>query len=471
MGLGGKLAIAFAVLVAATGLLIGGASYLTTGRQVSDEVDDFLRERANELVDGDRQSPDGRNDRGSRNNNNNNGDGDGDDQEPQGAGGISLAFEPDTEVQLLDEGGEIVSNSGLLLPVTDKDIALADDQEHSAQLRTEVIDGDEYRIITQPWPGGGAVQVARSLDESNDLLAVLQSRLLIIAGIMAAIAAVAGWFLARRITQPLRSLSTAVDAVAETRDTAAPPALAQAAAGADEVGQLARGFDRMLRALDLSRKQQRRLVQDAAHELRTPLTSMKANLDWLSRADDIDDATRADALASVRTELGELNQVITEIIELATDRHKLRPFAPVDLALVAEAAVDRFESRSGRTVELRSDSTIVDGDPDALRRAVTNLLSNADKYSSQGEPVMVETSAGGVWVSDRGEGIPEEDRALVFDRFYRRPADRSQPGSGLGLSIVASIIDAHGGSVEVTEADGGGARVGFRLPTVTPQTS
>jgi len=131
-------------------------------------------------------------------------------------------------------------------------------------------------------------------------------------------------------------------------------------------------------------------------------------------------------------------------------------------------AVVRFQARSGRPVDLRLESTIVEGDPDALRRAVANLLSNADKYSPPDEVVTVEARDGGVWVSDHGEGIPEEDRSRVFDRFYRRPADRSQPGSGLGLSIVASIVDAHHGTVEVAEAVGGGAKVGFRLPTVQP---
>ncbi len=449
MGLGGKLAIAFAALVAATGLLIGAASYLTTGRQVGDEVDGFLRERASELVDGARPSPEGRTDRRSK-----------DDRR------LTVVVEPDTEVQVLADDGSIDGNSGLILPVNNRDTVLAD-QDGPPQLRTVTIDGDDYRLITQHLPGGGAVQVARSLDETNSLLAVLQARLLVIAGLMAAVAALAGWVLARRITQPLRSLSAAVDEVAETRDTGAPD-LAVAATGADEVGHLARGFDRMLRALDLSRRQQRRLVQDAAHELRTPLTSMKANLDWLSRAERIDDETRADTLASVRAELGELNDVITEIIELATDRHELPPFTPVDLALVAEAAVVRFRAHSDRPVELRLESTTVEGDPDALRRAVANLLSNADKYSPPNAAVTVETRAGGLWVSDHGEGIPEQDRARVFDRFYRRAADRSQPGSGLGLSIVASIIDAHYGTVEVTEAEGGGATVGFRLATVEP---
>ena len=443
MGLGGRLAVAFAALVALTALLVGGASYVSAGRQVTDEIDRFLRERGDEIAEGQRSSPRERSDRGSK-----------DDD------AVVLPVEPDAEVQLLDEDGSIESNSGLLLPVDEADAAIAD-RDEPPRLRTVTIDGDDYRMITEHIAGGGAVQVARSLDEANSLLDVLRSQLLLIAVAMAAIAAAIGWALAQRTTRPLRSLTAAVDAVAETQDFTVPVA----ATGDDEVGRLARGFERMLRALDVSREQQQRLVQDAAHELRTPLTSIKANVDWLGRIDTVDEATRAQTLAGVQSELAELNNVITEIIDLATDRYELPPLQPVDLATVAAAAVERFRARSERQVTLRSTPTRVAGDAEALRRAVSNLLSNADKYSPGDRPIEVDVEDGGVWVSDRGGGIPAEDRARVFDRFYRRQDDRAQPGSGLGLSIVASIVGAHGGTVEVDDAVGGGARVGFRLPT------
>ena len=448
MGLGGRLAVAFAALVALTALVVGGASYVSTDREVTDEIDRFLRERGDEIVEGQRSGPRGRSDRGSK-----------DDDDA-----VVLAVEPDAEVQLLDKDGSIESNSGLLLPVDERDAEIAD-RDEPPRLRTVTIDGDDYRMITEHIAGGGAVQVARSLDEANSLLDVLRSQLLLIAVAMAAVAAAIGWALAQRTTRPLRSLTAAVDAVAETQDFTVPVA----ATGDDEVGRLARGFERMLRALDVSREQQQRLVQDAAHELRTPLTSIKANVDWLGRVDAVDEATRAQTLAGVQSELAELNNVITEIIDLATDRYELPPLQPVELATVAAAAVQRFRARSERQVTLRSTPTRVAGDPDALRRAVSNLLSNADKYSPGDRPIEVDVEDGGVWVSDHGGGIPAEDRARVFDRFYRRQDDRAQPGSGLGLSIVASIVGAHGGTVEVDDADGGGARVGFRLPTAAAE--
>jgi two-component system sensor histidine kinase MprB len=342
----------------------------------------------------------------------------------------------------------------------DVEVASGDDK---IGLRTVTVDGRQFRMLTRNLPDGGAVQIARSLDESEDLLEVLQLRIVGIAGALAVLAAVGGWVLARRTTRPLRSLTASVDTVAATHDFSVPVEVT----GRDETARLARGFNDMLADLDLSREQQRRLVQDAAHELRTPLTSITANVDWLARVDDVDAGIRTETMRSIRRELGELNQVITEIIELATDRRELPDFEALDLADVAAEAAARFRERVDREVELRAVESPVLGDPDALGRAADNLLSNADKYSPAGAPVAVDVDGGGLWVTDRGGGIPEDERARVFDRFYRREEDRSRSGSGLGLSIVASIVDAHDGDVEVTGAPGGGARVGFRLPPRT----
>lgn len=442
MGLGGRLALIFIALVAVTAVAIGAASVVTTDRQVTAEVDQFLRGRADEIADGQRSQPSGRNERGR-------------DAQPA----APLSVEPDTIVQLLDDDGAITAGSGSALPVSASDVELAE-RNGSSTLRTVVIDGVDHRMVTTHVSGGGAVQVARSLDETNTLIGVLQIRLAVIAAVMAVVAGLLGWMVARRMTRPLRSLTRAVDRVAETRDFSIPVD----AEGTDEVARLAGGFDRMLQALEVSRAQQHRLVQDAAHELRTPLTSIKANVDWLAHADRVDPATRTETLVGVQAELTELDGLIAEIIELATDRHALPPFQPIDLSDVAHDAVERFRLRSSRPVRLDSEPSRVSGDADALRRAITNLLTNAEKYSPDGAPIAVEVRAGGVWVSDQGAGIPQVDRERIFDRFYRRESDRSRPGSGLGLAIVAEIVRAHDGTVHVDDAAGGGARVGFALP-------
>lgn len=440
MGLGARLATGFAVVGVATALVVGGASYITTGRQVTAEIDQFLEQRADEIADGRRDEPSDRRDRQS--------------DDP-----VVVSVSPDAEVQILDDDGDVVSNTGLLLPVDDTDRDLAD-QNREAVLRTITINGTDYRMITDHLEGGGAIQVARSLAESESLLDVLRARTLVTAVIVAAVAAGAGWVLAQRTTRPLRVLSDTVDEVAETGDFA----VTVPTAGRDEVGRLGDGFNRMLRALQRSQQQQHQLVQDAAHELRTPLTSVTANIDWLMRAPELEPDARHATLAGVRRELAELNNVMAEIIELATDSHQPPATVSVDLAEVVDTAVGRFVHRTGRNVTTTTAPIVVRGDADSLHRAVTNLLNNADKYSPTDSPIAVEAGPGGVFVDDAGPGIPVELRDRVFDRFYRRDEDRPMPGSGLGLSIVAGIVEQHGGEVIVTESSLGGARVGFRLP-------
>lgn len=460
-GLGARLAIGFAVVGVLTALVVGSASYLTTDRQVTREIDDFLEKRAEEIADGRRDEPRERRDR--------------DSDEP-----IIVSVSPDAEVQVLDATGVVMSNTGLLLPVDDVDLErVADDRR--PVIRTVVIGGAEFRMITQHLDGGGAVQVARSFEESASLLDVIRTRTLATAGLVAVLAALAGWAYAQRTTRPLRALTGAVDEVAQTRDFS----VTVPAGGRDEVGRLADGFNRMLAALQRSQHQQRQLVQDAAHELRTPLTSVTANVDWLMRASDLGPQERNETLAGVRRELTELNTVMSEIIELATDSHRATAAGPVDLVAVVEAAVDRFVQRSGRQVTVdtsgssgssgstasSASSATVIGDADGLDRALGNLLANADKYSPAGSPIAVLVEAHspdgrvGVFVDDAGPGIPFDERGRVFDRFYRRDQDRSMPGSGLGLSIVAGIVEQHDGEVVVEESPLGGARVGFRLPT------
>ncbi|MGI9614811.1 MAG: HAMP domain-containing sensor histidine kinase [Acidimicrobiales bacterium] len=439
MGLGARLALIFAVVAAATAMLVGGASYATTNRQVLAEVDDFLEERADDIAGGGRDQPKG----------------------PRDERAIAPAVGPDAEVQVLDRDGEVVSISGASLPVEAADRELAQ-QDKRAIYRTVTIDGSNYRMISEHLPGGGVVQVARSLDESASLLGVLQTRLVLVAGALALAAAGAGWVVAQRTTRPLRTLTGAVDEVAATQDFTVPVSTY----GSDEVGRLARGFNGMLETLRTSRQQQHQLVEDAAHELRTPLTSVTANVDWLIHASDLDAETRTATLTSVRRELGELNNLMAEIVELATESREPAEMVPTDLAHLVEKLVEQFEQRTGRPVTVDVQPVVVAGDARSLTRAVNNLLTNADKYSPEAQAIAVEVGPDGVFVDDAGPGIPQAEHELIFDRFYRRAEDRSRPGSGLGLAIVAEIVEQHAGTTEVATSPLGGARIGFSLPVL-----
>ncbi|MEL6982396.1 MAG: hypothetical protein AAFO29_08230, partial [Actinomycetota bacterium] len=215
MGLGARLALLFAAVAAGTALLVGGVSYLTTDRQASAEIDTFLRERANEFNSGERDQPRSRRaDRGNDNDDDNNDGGDNDPGDADEDDSPVVAFSPDAEVQILDEDGNVLTNSGLLLPIDEIDLQLAADAGPDV-LRTVTIGEIDYRMITDHLDGGGAVQVARSLEETINLLGVLQTQLIVVTGLLALAAGASGWFLAQRTTRPLRLLTEAVDEVAE----------------------------------------------------------------------------------------------------------------------------------------------------------------------------------------------------------------------------------------------------------------
>ena len=267
-----------------------------------------------------------------------------------------------------------------------------------------------------------------------------------------------------RMTRPLRRLTEAAATVEETGrlDIDLP-----ARRSRDEVGRLSDAFSRMIAALSRSRADQARLVQDAGHELRTPLTSIRTNLDVLDRYAELDESDRREMVAAMRAEVDELTALVNEIVQAASG--EIEDVAPERVALgpVVTAVADRVAQRTGREVLVEADDSVVDARVDPLRRAVSNLLDNAAKFDGTGGHIDVRVAQGVITVSDRGPGIPMEERSRVFDRFHRTEAARSLPGSGLGLAIVAEVARANGGDVSISDRVGGGTEVSLRLQPAT----
>ncbi len=369
-------------------------------------------------------------------------------------------------VQLLVADGTVRRLPGQTrdLPVegVDSDVAAG---AGGAVVRTVDEDGAPLRMITVP-VDGGALQIARSLGEYDAAVEGVTRTLTIAGGIGVALAGLLGLLVARGALRPVGALTETVEHVAETGQLTARIEVERN----DEIGRLATSFNAMLEALEMSKVEQRRLVRDAGHELRTPLTALRTNIELLDRADSMDPAQREELLEAAMFELGELTKLAVELVELAADPSAVQEatssFSLVDLV---ERVVQVSRRRTGRDVTLAvaprgGDATVV-GRAAALDRAVANLLDNADKWSPPDAPIEVEVVGGRVTVADHGPGIAVEDRPLVFDRFYRATDARSQPGSGLGLAIVKKIVEEHGGTVFVGETDGGGATVGFSIPT------
>ncbi|SDM85607.1 HAMP domain-containing sensor histidine kinase [Allokutzneria albata] len=325
------------------------------------------------------------------------------------------------------------------------------------------------RVLVEPIGAGYAVVTSRSMADVRDTLRQLGTVLGIVSVIGVAVAAVSGLLLTRLALRPVERLTRTVEHIAETEDLTAPVDVR----GRDEIGRLGRAFSRMTKALAESRKRQQDLVADAAHELRTPLTSMRTNVDLLVRSEKtgrpIPDEQRRALLASLQDQARELGDLVGELVVLARDERETERVA-VSMGAVVERAVERARARAqGHVFEVHSRPWTVVGDPGELERAVLNLLDNAVKFSPPASTVRVHSVEGEITVADAGPGVAPDERAMVFQRFWRSESARSLPGSGLGLAIVAQTAAAHGGSVEFVEPiDGIGAAVRFRLPVGRP---
>jgi two-component system sensor histidine kinase MprB len=445
-----RLTVIVAVIVAVA--VVGGAyaAHLSAQHALDEETDKFLHDRASGFVQ--HPIPD-------------HGGFGGFPTDGEGAGRY---FQFDAVQQIIDRDGRITNalpdQPTLPVDASDREVARSARQ---MRYRDVTVGDGAYRMITASLPNGGAVQIAREVSETDDVLDVLRTRLVIIALAGIALAALAAWLVMRRATRPIVELTDTAEHIAETQDLTTPIAVT----GHDEVGRLAASFNTMLIALDTSREQQQRLVVDASHELRTPLTAVRTNIDFLGHATTLDADARAQLIAETRLELDELTNLVSEMVELATDVRSEEPVAPVALADVANEVAARFRRRSGHDIDVHLDApSVIDGRRAMLDRAVANLVDNALKFSPRGAAVDVTVHGATVEVADRGPGIDPDDRGRVFDRFYRATSARTLPGSGLGLSIVAQIAALHGGTVTLEPRDGGGtvARLALRSPPGEP---
>jgi signal transduction histidine kinase len=325
----------------------------------------------------------------------------------------------------------------------------------------------------------GFVQYGRSLTHVESTIERLW--LFIAAGVLGGtlLASLAGLAIAGRAMRPVSALTATARKIADTGD---PSRHMPAPKADDEVGELARTLEQMLRSLDAARtereaamKKQREFVADASHELRTPLTSILANLELLQASlrepDHGDDQAMIDsALRSSHR----MSRLVADLLLLArADAGKSGGHRPCDLAEVAgNAAAEAAPLMGDRELRVENEHPLwLDGNPDELHRMVLNLLDNAARHTPPASTVELRLRAergdAVIEVADDGPGIAPPLRDQVFDRFVRGdgPADTATgPGSGLGLAIVGAVAASHGGSATAAESGSGGALFRVRLP-------
>ncbi len=307
---------------------------------------------------------------------------------------------------------------------------------------------------------GGAVVVARDIGYIAHDLKRLRLVLILVSLGGIAVAAAAARLLSTATLAPVRRLTAAADRIARTGD----PSERVPAGGSGEMELLGTSFNTMLAALEESLETQRRFVADASHELRTPLTSLQTNIDVLRGSVELEPDQRRRLLDDLHRESQEMRTLISGLLELARTgaQAEKEPFQLDELVEDSlERARSRFPAVSWEAGAL--EPTIVEGYPDRMERAVWNLLENAGKWSGEGGSVEVSLAGGDLEVRDHGPGFADEDRPLVFDRFYRSAAARSMPGAGLGLAIVREVAEVHGGTVTAENAHDGGALVRLSL--------
>ena len=443
-----KIVLALTALAVAATAAIGIASYTSSKRELDESVQQSLQQAAGELQ---RRPEIGDPDK---------------DGDNHAGGAVRPRNFQQVLVQTLDAKGNVVLKPDTgALPVSEVDRRIAASTVASAQAYQDVsVDGERFRMLTVSVSGrggpGAAVQLARSLVETEHVLhRILRSTLFAVL-IVAVGAMLLGWLIALQVTRRLERLTDVAGQVASTGrlDIEVP------VDGNDETGMLGRAFSGMLDALQRSRHEQHQLVQDAGHELRTPLTSLRTNVSVLRRRfDNLTPEARDQLLSDLDSETRELTDLVNELVELATDRRDDEAVQPVRLGDVAERAAQRARRRFGRDVVVATDESLLDGRPNALERATQNLVDNACKFAPEG-PIEVTVEGGRVSVRDHGPGLREDDIPNLFDRFFRSVDMRSKPGSGLGLSIVKSIVEQHGGEVFVGNAPGGGALLGYTVP-------
>lgn len=343
-------------------------------------------------------------------------------------------------------------------------------------VRTASAGGKELRVAAVPARQGWALVLAQSTAQMEATLARLGLVLLLVGAAGVAVAAYAGLVIARAGLRPVDRLTAAADHIARTGELRTLPVEGategpERQASDDELARLARTFNAMVSALGESRARQRRLVADAGHELRTPLTSVRTNLDLLAQSDregGMAASDRAELLDATRSQMEELTGLVSDLVELAREDAPAATEEPIDLADLVDRAVERVRRRAPNVrFDSATEPWIIRGDPQALTRAVTNLLDNAAKWSPSGGTVTVRLRHGAVTVADHGPGITEADLPYVFDRFYRSSEARGMPGSGLGLAIVRQAAERHGGHVTAERQPDGGALLTFVVPGVS----
>ncbi len=372
-------------------------------------------------------------------------------------------YGPDSKLRTQTE--ELANEAVPAMPVLTSDAP----QAHSTSLPIL----GRQRVLTARMPhapDGSAVVLMTSLADADRTMAQLRTVLLVAVPVMLMASAVVAYVLAARALAPMTALVREARAIsAESLDRRLPVANPH-----DELGELTGTINDMVARLERSFAEMKRFTADASHELRTPLAIIRGEAEF-ALGKTRDEEVRQ-LLGSALEECDRLGRLTDQLLTLARQdaglRKRLRE--PVNLADLVANVVETLRplaDAKGLTLATAPQpaTAIVSGDPDQLRQVVLNVLDNALKYTAAGSVAVSLTTTETdvrILVQDTGEGIPTDHLPHVFERFYRvdKARSRKQGGAGLGLSIAKSIVEAHGGRIELDSASDQGTACTVTLP-------
>ena len=386
--------------------------------------------------------------------------------------GVQFDYRPGSNLAV--SGGAPPVPTGLLLPLVQRSLVSPVHPEQEID-----VNGTTYRFTAAPFTNQlGQRRVAVVGLSEADTEATIRRMVmvnLVTFAVALVVLVVAGQQVLRRGLRPLAGMASAANTIARTDLTANSVDLsvrAKGEGGGIEVEELRSAFNVMVDHIDNSlvarsaaEQRLRQFVADASHELRTPLTSIRGYADLFAYAAANEPAERDRHLARMREEAGRMSLLLDDLLLLARLDAAETPLRPdqVDLVEIAVAAADGFQA--GRpdhpfALEVEPGELPLVGDPMRLRQVLDNLLTNAAVHTDPGTPVWLRVRTEPGWaiaeVADGGPGISPENQARVFDRFYRVDDSRTRGsgGTGLGLSVVLSLVTAHGGAVSLRSEPG-----------------
>jgi two-component system OmpR family sensor kinase len=395
---------------------------------------------------------------------------------------------PGVTVQIMDLHSTIrYSSAGTGVQPIQIPPALRDAVLHGQSVTRE-IKVEHQRTLMQALPVTaqgqviGIAVITRTLSDIDDSLATLRNLLIATTIIALVLAMFAGWQITRRALRPLAQIAGTANAITRALSDGAgntPKPLHLRVPPVDDAGEpgaLVADVNRMLDALDAYDLRQRQFIMDASHELRAPLTTIRGNLEFVRRTDNLTTTEYDQAMHDASAEAEQMAVLITDLLALARAESgtpataSLRP-VELDAVLIEAFQVARERARalglSPDEIQLADIAPmVVQGDAAQLRQVVLILIDNALKYAPG--PLWLslcaEAGVAVLTVRDAGPGISSSDLPHLFERFYRADRARDREGSGLGLAIAHTIITSHGGSISATSPAGKGATFTVRLP-------